>query len=267
MIRINGNIYEVKFFPDGTLNMTDSFIQKQDDESIVDIEWKFENLTEQVVIYNLTHFIKDKLGARVALWLPYLPNARMDRTHTQSKEVHTLKYFAKFINDLQFDRVFLLDVHSPVALSLIDRAIETSNVHFISDVLSEIEVNTFFFPDKGARDRYGDIIRGEQVLFGEKVRNWETGKIIGLQIVGEADRDKNILIVDDISSYGGTFHHAANALRTAGYTGKIYLAVTHCENSILNGEAIKNPNIEHIFTTYSLYTGDHHKITAFDYTF
>ena len=53
--------------------------------------------------------------------------------------------------------------------------------------------------------------------FGIKKRNWETGKIEGFMIVGEENvKDREILIIDDICSYGNTFTHAAGALLTAG---------------------------------------------------
>ena len=72
---------------------------------------------------------------------------------------------------------------------------------------------------------------------------------------------KNILIIDDICSKGGTFYHSAKRLKEAG-AANIYLYVTHCENTIYEGELLKEDSlIKHIFTTNSLLTAPNEKIT------
>ena len=63
--------------------------------------------------------------------------------------------------------------------------------------------------------------------------------------------DTRILIIDDICSRGGTFYHAAQALRAAGAT-EISLYVTHCENTILEGELFTTRSLKNIYTTSSL---------------
>lgn len=85
---------------------------------------------------------------------------------------------------------------------------------------------------------------------------WETGEIKGLDLSGEIDQlpGKDILIVDDICSRGGTFYHSAKKLKEAG-VGKIYLYVTHCENTVYDGELLKNNGlIEKIYTTDTILT-------------
>lgn len=71
--------------------------------------------------------------------------------------------------------------------------------------------------------------------------------IINREIV----KDKNILIVDDICSKGGTFYHSAQALKDAG-AADIYLFITHCEDSIFKGSLLESGLIKHIYTTDSL---------------
>lgn len=63
-----------------------------------------------------------------------------------------------------------------------------------------------------------------------------------------------MLIIDDICSKGGTFYHSAKKLKELG-ANKIYLYVSHCENTIYAGELLKdNGLIEKIFTTDSILT-------------
>ena len=89
--------------------------------------------------------------------------------------------------------------------------------------------------------------------FGMKKRRWEDGKILGLDIMNpENVKDKNILIVDDICSRGGTFYHAAKALKEAG-AKHIYLYVSHCEETIFKGEIFSSGLIDHVYTTQSIF--------------
>ena len=72
-----------------------------------------------------------------------------------------------------------------------------------------------------------------------------------------------VLIVDDICSRGGTFFYSAQKLKEAGATD-IYLYVTHCENTILEGELIKSGLVTRIFTTDSIYSGKDENINIIE---
>ena len=72
-----------------------------------------------------------------------------------------------------------------------------------------------------------------------------------------------VLIVDDICSRGGTFYHSAKALKNLG-AGEIYLYVSHCENSILEGDLLTSNLVEKVFTTNSIFTKQHEKITVME---
>ena len=102
--------------------------------------------------------------------------------------------------------------------------------------------------------------------FGIKNRDWETGDIRGLDVSGMADciRDRKILIVDDISSRGGTFYFSAKKLKELG-AKEIYLYISHCENTILEGDVLKSGLIERVFTTNSIFTKKDERIEVFDY--
>ena len=91
--------------------------------------------------------------------------------------------------------------------------------------------------------------------FGIKKRNWETGKIEGLDVAGAKDliKDSNIIIVDDISSRGGTFYFSAKKLKELG-AKNVYLYISHCEKTIFDGEIFKSDLIKKVFTTNSIFT-------------
>jgi ribose-phosphate pyrophosphokinase len=117
-----------------------------------------------------------------------------------------------------------------------------------------------FYPDSGAMKRYSGMVN-LPYAFGIKRRNWETGVIEGLDVAGAVDQiaGKDILIVDDICSRGGTFYHSAKKLKELG-ANKIYLYVSHCENTILEGELLDSGLIEKVYTTDSIFTKSHEKV-------
>ena len=227
--------------------------------------------------------------------MPYTANSRMDRTYSKS-EVFTLKHFAKFINDLKFNKVGIFDPHSNVTNALIDRVTVMDDVledcvriallsisdDFDKESFYNGEKNTFkwgdiviYFPDEGAYKRYSKLIeiKMRKVLFGKKVRDWETGQILGLEIYNDKGekatnddiKDKNILMIDDIIAYGGTLAYGADKLKELG-ANKIYAYASHTENSILDQEKgtllkrIDHGTVERLFTTNSIYSGKHKNI-------
>lgn len=130
----------------------------------------------------------------------------MDRVKGAT-DVFTLKSFADVINSLDFAKVIIYDAHSNVTPALIDRVENRPNTMFVERTLLDIGDDNLvmYYPDEGAMKRYSENCQ-RPYSFGMKRRNWETGKILGVDIINrEIVKDKNILIVDDICSKGGTF--------------------------------------------------------------
>ena len=273
MITLNGKPVEIGSFPDGTILMK----QDQTFAPCAHIEWRYENDREFLA---LIYFVKHlrRLGyPSIELYMPYIPNARMDRVKS-AKDVFTLKYFAELLNDLKLDRVYVLDPHSSVSEALINNLAVYTPDKYINEALDSIGVKelceyapidflpkkkyslTMFYPDEGSVKRYASKSH-LPYAFGIKKRNWETGVIEGLDVAGAVDQivGRDILIVDDICSRGGTFYHSAKKLKELG-ARDIYLYVSHCENTILEGDLLKGDLIKKVFTTDSIFTKEHEKI-------
>lgn len=231
-----------KTFPDGTLAI------KLPMRKVLEIEWYYEYDAE---MFALMCIRKHYANQRIPLFLPYVPNARMDRVKN-SEDVFTLKYFCDFINSLDFCSVEVLDVHSNVATALLNNVVVKSPKDFIEKAIADSKADIVFFPDEGAMKRYSDMI-DKPYAFGIKKRNWEDGKILGLEIMNkELIKDKNVLIIDDICSKGGTAYHSATALKEAG-AKSVNLYITHCEATIFQGELVKSDIIDGIYTTDSIF--------------
>ena len=262
MIKINGVELQKSYFPDGTLHLKYTVQEGENTK----IEWKYENNEELVSLIFITKHLREKFVKNIELYMPYVPNARQDRTK-KPHDIFTLKYFAEVINSLEFLKVHILDPHSDVTSALIDRVVQVSVTPYIQEAikLSGIskEKDIVFFPDSGSQKRYSDESK-YPYAFGIKQRDWETGEIKGLEVSGDIPKEPfDVLIIDDISSYGGTFYFAAKKLKELG-ARKIDLYVTHCENTILDGKLMDGDLINHIYTTSSLFTKEHEKITVLE---
>lgn len=262
MIKLNGTPVEIGSFPDGTMLIKQAVPQ----ENKITISWFYESDRETLAIVYLANHLRSHGCDNIHLYMPYIPNARQDRVKTE-EDVFTLKYFAGIINSLNFRTVTVLDPHSTVSEALIERIVIEKPVKLIENAIAAIteeegEAPSMFYPDEGAGKRYSGMI-ALPYAFGIKKRDWKTGKILGLDVAGDVDNiaGKNILIVDDICSKGGTFYFSAQKLKELG-AKNIYLHISHCENSILDGEVLKSGLVKKVFTTDSILTKEHPMIQA-----
>ena len=266
MILFNNIEIPVHNFPDNTQRLNLDVLGAK--YALNQITWKYEGEFECMTIWYLVKHIKNCLPTRTLdLYLPYVPNARMDRVK-HSDEVFTLKWFADFINSLGFTTVTVLDPHSNVTTALINRVFVENPIDHIEEILNMFkDFNPIlYFPDAGAMKRYEGMLNEYPYLYGEKKRCWETGEILGLDLKGDVKRIEEIenpifLMVDDICSYGGTFYYSAKALKEAFPTSKIYSWTTHTENKFPTlQKAFDEGLIESHFTTDSLYRSQNNKI-------
>ena len=248
-------------FPDGTklIKYNPTFV-----DGAYRITWLYDNDAELFQLIALVKHLKSKARCRIWLKLPYVPNARMDRVKN-SDEVFTLKAFADTINWLGFEGVTICNPHSTVSEALFDRVEVDFNcvaedvkmaLHFAATDRDVV----LYFPDEGACKRYSDLLSFLElpVAFGIKRRDWKTGKILGIDIAGYDDlKGKNVMMVDDICAYGGTFYYSACVLKDKG-ANEISCYVTHLENSVMDkekGKLIQGDLIKTIYATNSIFRG------------
>ena len=263
MIELNGKKIEIGSFPDGTLLIKENVAREYGLERNATVKWCFENNEELVALIYIVKHLKAHGVSKVHLQMPYIPNARQDRVKSD-EDVFTLKYFSEVINWLGFASVTVLDPHSTVSEALFDNIIIKTPKENITKVIAQIgeENLMMFYPDEGAMKRYS-ALADKPFAFGIKKRDWATGQIKGLDVSGATEliEGSRVLIVDDICSKGGTFYHSAKKLKELG-AKEVYLYISHCENSILQGDVLTSGLIERVFTTDSILTEEHEKITV-----
>lgn len=251
MITLNGVVIKQGRFPDGTLNLKDNDFEFNEGNLI---SWFYDGDDEMFTIMSLVDILKRHKCNKINLYMPYLPNARMDRIKSDL-ENFSLKVFANWINSLGFNKVYVENVHSNVSNALIDNIADELPGMDIETIEKLYKFDVIFFPDEGACKRYKDmdIIKhlNLPIAFGIKNRDWKTGEILGLDVVGADVKDKRVLIVDDICSKGFTFYFAGQKLRDLG-ASDVRLYITHCEDNIKDGLILISDIISKVYTTDSI---------------
>lgn len=260
MILINNTPLQLVRFPNGESKMT----MPENLPRHTHITLRYEGDEDLTRLFMLKREIDAEYPKEmvVDLYLGYMPYSRMDRK--EGDEVFSLKHIAELINLMNFDDVYLIEAHSDVTPALLHNAItynassELFNNIFIKGKYAgfDPQIDTVVFPDAGAQKRYASQVSMPNTLVGHKLRDWKTGAINGLQIVGEVEQTRTAVIIDDLSSYGGTFMHTGNKLREMGFN-EVYLVVAHAEKSILEKDLLKEDSpITKVFTTNTIITKD-----------
>lgn len=253
MIKINNHVLEVGHFPDGTQAIV--FPDYIPTMEMIGITWLYDSDEEIFTLACIMDWLKRKKSPFVRLFMPYCPNARMDRIKDENQNF-SLKVFANIINSFGFDRVEVFNVHSNVSEALIENICNTLPEGDVAMVIKKYHPDVIFFPDEGACKRYADMraIKNAElpVAFGIKKRDFMSGKILGLDVITDTDlTDKRVLIVDDICSAGGTFKFSAMKLKELG-ASDVALYVSHCEDNIQNGDLLTTDLVSKIYTTDSI---------------
>jgi ribose-phosphate pyrophosphokinase len=218
--------------------------------------------------------LKQKQYKNNIIFLPYVPYARQDRVMVDGEPL-SIEVFADLINYCEFSKVFMFDIHSDVAPSLIKNRKLITNKDFVLKALIDIvegnDVNKigkgieilgdklqgspiFVIPDSGAFKKIfkladGLNYKGELILCN-KARNLNDGKIMAYTVDKDNLGGSSVVIIDDICSRGGTFIGLAEELKKRK-AGKIYLIVSHYEG-IGDVDKLKFSGIERIYTTPSI---------------
>lgn len=249
----NKKVKFAKFPNNEVLIQSEQFWKKRGETSYIRL--KFETNEDLINLMFVKKHLDEK-GVKSELSILYMPYSRMDRTEGQT--VFTLKYICKFINDLNFEKVEVYEPHSDVTLALLDRARGVNMTKILTvEAMKMLDFNQnnndyLFYPDSGAEKRYSKQIKYKNILTGIKERDFSTGFIKKLDIVGEIPKEPfRVIIVDDLCSKGGTFMMSAKKLKELGAT-EVYLVVTHCEESIYEGDILKTNLIDRVYTTTSI---------------
>lgn len=243
--------YKVKFgnFPNGERNLNFNTICFHSESTVI---LKYESDQDLMDLFILKSYMDTTIGQnRYRLVITYMPYSRMDRAN--QFYTFNLKYISNFINMLNFYEVLVIDPHSDVTPALLNNCYVTSYTDWLFKRFMEVVKPKDFvvmYPDSGAEKRYSKSFCFPTVV-GMKQRDFSNGEIIKYAVIGADVKGKDVVIIDDLCSRGGTFVGASQALKERG-ANDVYLIVTHCEDNVFTGELFTH--ITKMFTTNSLLT-------------
>lgn len=254
MILLNGKQIIITQFPNGESDIKVDDLELKKNNIII---MKYEDDSDLIHLMIIKSYLDEK-DLECKLFLGYIPYSRMDKP--EGIHLFTLKYLCNFINSLHFTSVMVIEPHSDVAPALLNKCkvVHMSTIlakRIIKEKEFDKEKDVIYFPNARAEKNFGKEMRemGFRTLTGVNQRDFGTGDIIGIQLIGNIPSDESfkVIIIDDLCSYGGDFLRGAQKLIEIG-AGDIYLSVSHCEHSIFLGGIFQSDLIKEVYTTNTM---------------
>jgi len=248
---------EIIKYPDGT-----SYVSLITEQIKLNGTYTFK-INSYEDLWNLNQFVDvhNNINSIPTIIIPNLIDGQADRRFNRL-ESSGLKLVLKFLNSMKANFKIYHPHNAEVVEALMDNVEIIDNREFISIVLSKLNnkdiTPTILLPDGGAfkwgaklADKLGLKL---DVLNASKFR--KDGKVDKQELPNYDFEGKDILIIDDICIYGGTFKGLATMLRERN-CGKLYLAVSHLtiEDFYVLGEVTDTvfDYFDKVFTTNSKY--------------
>ncbi|AIF69146.1 ribose-phosphate pyrophosphokinase [Palaeococcus pacificus DY20341] len=214
---------EIKTFPDGEKYVR---ILGDGEEAIV-VQSTFKPQDEHLIeLLLLGDALREKGFKHLKAVVPYLAYSRQDRV-TKDGESISVRAILRALS-LYYDEFYVFDLHNPKTLEFFPKnAVNLSPANAVAKYFKEkLGEGVVLGPDKGALERAKAVAE----ILGLEFSHFEKKRISPTEVqmtpVDIDVRGKNVLIVDDIISTGGTMIKAANLLREMG-AKKVFVAVTH----------------------------------------
>ena len=231
------------------------------------------NSYEDLWILNQIHDIVKHQGRIVNVIISNLLDAQADRRFNDNQP-HGLKLVCSFLNEMKNFFYKIYHPHNPeVVESLLDRVEIIDNHDFIYEVLSELKSNYYDFNAYNMEDNlilmssdaggFKPLMKlcdklewAGETSSASKSRKYVNGKSELTQVLDRDDfKGKDILIIDDICVYGGTFKGLSKMLKKRN-CGRLFLAVSHMTVLELGEDSVGN-YFDSVFTTNSKFEEDY----------
>ena len=221
-----------KRFPDTELYIRIIDNIKNEHVVIVQTTYPDQNLVELFLLQNAAL----EAGAKkITVVIPYYGYARQD-TLFQSGEAISAKAIAGLIS-LNADKVITVDPHKEHILNFFSTSAKSCTaVPEIANYLKQKKLDLILAPDKGALNRAKQASSIVDCDFDYMEKTRIDGTTVEIKTKNLDVQNKNVGIIDDIISTGGTMAKSIKELKIQG-AKKVYVSCTH---GLFTGDAIKN---------------------------
>ena len=218
---------ETKIFPDGESKITLRKIPKKSVILVVQSTYPpvDTNLLQTLSIISQVR----KISSRTFAIIPYMGYARQDKQFL-SGEVITMSVVAKMLQSVGAKKVIVVDIHSITALNHFN--IPTENVSAVPELAKyfkklNLKNPLVVSPDMGGYSRskkFASLLKTDFIVL-KKHRDRKTGRV-SIQTAKVDVQGKDLILVDDIISTGGSIIKAAQFLKKQKCK-RVFVACTH----------------------------------------
>ena len=228
---------QLRIFPDGESKITLSSEPKKG--RIVVVQSTYPPVDTNLLQALLLVSKAKQFSTNVILVIPYVGYARQDREFLPG-EVVTMQVIAKLFKTAGASKIIVVDIHSLIGLKQFK--MPAKNVSAVPELVRyfkklRLKDPLVVSPDLGGKERAKEFARHFKTDFIvlKKQRNRKTGKV---KIVSSNRSDvsgRDLILVDDMISTGGSIIKATEFLKKQKCK-RVYAACTH---ALLIGEAEK----------------------------
>jgi len=198
---------------------------------IVQTTYPDNNIIELFILQNAA---KEAGAKKITIVIPYFGYARQD-TKFRDGEPISAKAIAELIS-LNANEVITVDPHKEYILDFFKTtAISCSAVSEIAKYLKDKNIDMLLAPDKGALYRVKTASKIINCEFDYMEKTRIDGETVEIKPKKLDVHNKNVAIVDDIISTGGTMAKSIHELKKHG-AKKVFVSCTH---GLFAGNAIK----------------------------
>jgi ribose-phosphate pyrophosphokinase len=253
--KVKGNFVksEIRIFPDGESKIT--LIGKISGKKSIVVQSIYPPVdTNLVQALSLIAKAKENSSEVIAV-IPYMGYARQDREFLPG-EIVTMKVLGKLFKGAGASKIIVVDIHSLIGFKHF--SIKTKNVTAIPDLVKyfkklSLKNPLVISPDQGGKERAKKFAKefNSNYIALDKKRDKKTGKIkITTKRTDEVE-NRDLILIDDMISTGGSIIKATQFLKKQKCK-KIYVACTH---ALLMNDAekkIKKAGVTSIISTNTI---------------
>jgi len=244
---------EIRVFADGESKIT--LIGKISKKKSIVLQSIYPPVdTNLVQVLSLITKAKENSSEVIAV-IPYMGYARQDREFLPG-EIVTMKVLGKLFKSAGASKIIVVDIHSSIGLKYF--SIKTKNVTAIPDLVGffkklSLKNPLIVSPDQGGKERAKEFAKefNSDYISLEKTRDRKTGKVKIKTKNLEEVKNRDLILVDDIISTGGSIIKATQFLKKQKCK-RIYVACTH---ALLMNDAekkIKKAGVTSIISTNTI---------------